>query len=400
MLAPSVTAINADLIAKVCSSGWPESMSLEFKRDAPGYSDKDKHELLKDVSALANADGGDIVFGINEANGVASELTPIFLEDADALSRRINQTIESGIEPRILGLQFISIDVEGGYIFVVRVPASFLGPHAVKVNNNRRFVMRNGTSTSDMTFDQIRLAFDRTATLTERARSLVFERNELLKQRLTPKPLIIGPIKAVHFVPLNGIAGKQKPNLQKIYSEDFMKLIEADWGGGGKVFNLDGVVVYPGGRADEGHYGYALVLRSGAMESASLGGGGYQEHSSEVERFYVWSLDMTKYFRERTTTFLNLAKEQGISGPAILSFSLLHVTNYELGIDSNQMFRRSAKADRDHLIAPELWIDNLEAANVDEVVRPLLDTLWQGFGVERCLDFDAITGAYKPRPNY
>lgn len=399
MLAPSLTAVDAGLLVNVCSSAWPESISLEFKRDAPGNSDKDKHELLKDVSALANADGGDIVFGINEVDGVASELLPITSEAADALTRRINQTIESGIEPRILGMQFLSVDIDGGYILVVRVPASFLGPHTIKVNNNRRFVMRNGTNTSDMTFDQIRLAFDRTATLAEQARRLIQERNELLKQRQTPKPLIVGPIKAVHFVPLNGIAGKQKPNLQTIYSKDFTKLLEPDWGGGSRVFNLDGVVVYPGGRSDDGHYGYAQVLRSGAMESASLGGSGFQRHSSEEERFYVWSLDMTKYFRERTATFLNLAKEQGVSGPAIISFSLLHVANYELGIDPIRMFRNRPKADRDHLVAPELWIDSLETVNVDDVVRPLLDTLWQGFGIERCLDFDANTGAYKPRPS-
>lgn len=399
MLAPSFTALNASLITDVCSSRWSESVSLEFKRDPPGNSDKDKHELLKDIGAMTNADGGDIVFGINEANGVASDLSPISSETADALIRRIKQTVESGIEPRILGLQFMAIEVSGGYVLVVRVPASFLGPHTIKVNNNRRFVMRNGTSTSDMTFDQIRLAFDRTATLSEQARRVVQVRNELLKQRVTPKPLIIGPIKAVHFVPLNGIAGKQQPNLQAIYSTDYIKLLEHDWGGGSRVFNLDGVVVYPGGRPEEGHYGYAQVFRNGAIESASLGGSGYQRHPSEEEKFYVWSLDMTKYFRERTSTFIALAKEQGLSGPAIISFSLLHVTNYELGIDSMRMFRNSPKADRDHLIAPELWIDNLETANIDDVVRPLLDTLWQGFGVERCLDFDANTGAYKPRPD-
>jgi hypothetical protein len=106
---------------------------------------------------------------------------------------------------------------------------------------------------------------------------------------------------------------------------------------------------------------------------------------------------MTKYFRERTCTFLALAIEHGFSGPAIISFSLLHVAKYELSVDSMRMFRSSAKADRDHLIAPELWIDSLETANVDEIVRPLLDTLWQSFGVERCLDFDANTGAFKPR---
>lgn len=136
MLTPSFEALNASLIADVCASGWPESSSLEFKRDAPGNSDKDKHELLKDISALANADGGDIIYGINETNGVASEIYPLTAETADNLIRRINQTVESGIEPRILGLQFMPIDVSGGYVLVVRVPASFLGPHEVPPKNS------------------------------------------------------------------------------------------------------------------------------------------------------------------------------------------------------------------------------------------------------------------------
>lgn len=397
MLTPNLASVDLSLLETVCSNAWPESPTLEFKRETPGTSDKDKHELLKDVCALANADGGDIVFGVHESNGSASQLSPIISEPVDALTRRLIQTIESGIEPRLVGLQIAHIVAKDGYVLILRVPASYLGPHCFKVNNSRRFVMRNGTSTSDLTFDQLRMAFDRTASLGERARSFIRERNLALEDRATPKPLIAGPIKAVHFVPLSGLAGKQTPDLQAVYSQSYTTLLGIDWGGGSRVFNLDGLVVYPGGAPSEGHYGYVQVFRTGAMEAASLGGGTFQTHPTMPERLLVWSLDMTKFYRERTATFLAFAKSQGLAGPAVISFSMLHVEGFELGIDSFLPRRIAPIADRTHLIAPEVWVDNLESTEVDDIARPLLDTLWQGFGMERCIDYDPSSGEYKPR---
>jgi hypothetical protein len=52
--------------------------------------------------------------------------------------------------------------------------------------------------------------------------------------------------------------------------------------------------------------------------------------------------------------------------------------------------------DRDHLVLPEVWIEDLDSANLDEVVRPMMDMVWQAFDVVRCSEFDDKTGAYTP----
>lgn len=49
---------------------WPEGKTVEYKRDTYGSSDADKKELLKDVSSLANTQGGDIYIGIDEDKGI------------------------------------------------------------------------------------------------------------------------------------------------------------------------------------------------------------------------------------------------------------------------------------------------------------------------------------------
>lgn len=397
MLASNFDSINASLLQSICDGKWSESVSVEFKRDAPGTSERDKHELLKDVCALANSEGGDLVFGINEEDGAASSLTPITAEPADALMRRITQTIEASVEPRILGIRMLRVEVTQGYVLILRVPQSYQGPHGIRVNTSRRFVMRSGTTTSDLTFDQLRTAFDRTASLADRTRAFIAQRAESLSLRKSPKLLIRGPIRALHFVPLGGLSGRQTIDLQALHSREFTRLLEDDWGGGSRIFNLDGLVVYPGGTSDDEHYGYVQSFRNGAFEAASLGGGSYQQHSSAPEKLVIWSADMSKWFRERSATILSLAKDSGFSGPAVVSFSIFHVEEYELTVDVLFQRRGQNKSDRNHLIAPEVWIENLESANVDDFVRPLLDTLWQGFGMTRCLDYDSDTGAFQPR---
>lgn len=397
MLLANLEQLTEAILQKLCDDQCPESYTLDFKREPPGGLDKDKQELLKDVCSLANADGGDLVYGIEETSGVAGALMPISGELPDAAKRRLSQILDAGLEPRVQGIRMHHVDVKNGYVLVIRVPASYDGPHCVRVNNMRRFVMRNGTSTSDLTFDQLRAAFDRTATLSEMARHFIDKRLQLIISRNTSKPIMEGPICVVHLVPLAGLAGRQTVDLRSLHTNGYTQFLGHDWGGGSCTFNLDGLVVHPGRGLTDKYYAYTHIFRTGAIEAASNGGEKRQVTPGGPERGVVWSLGMTKFYRNSVETFMHVAKEWGFAGPAVLCFALLHVKDYELGIGNR--FRHPAMPDREHLILPEVWIENLDTAELDNVVRPMMDMLWQAFGVERCHDFDAGTGEYKPRNN-
>ncbi len=80
MLADKLDQIDEILLNQVCSEKWDESSTLEFKAILPKPAppdDKPKQEFLKDVAALANAAGGDIVYGVSEINGKANAIVPI-----------------------------------------------------------------------------------------------------------------------------------------------------------------------------------------------------------------------------------------------------------------------------------------------------------------------------------
>src|SRR5689334_23463213 len=81
--------------------GTAESRYLDFKSAPVGGSPDDRREFLADVSAFANASGGDIVFGVTTADGAAAATPGIELANADDEKLRLGEMIRSGLEPRL-----------------------------------------------------------------------------------------------------------------------------------------------------------------------------------------------------------------------------------------------------------------------------------------------------------
>jgi predicted HTH transcriptional regulator len=66
--------IDRAALEALVANGVAERRDLEFKRDLPGDTPRDTHEFLADVTSLANAQGGDLIFGIEEDDGTAKAL--------------------------------------------------------------------------------------------------------------------------------------------------------------------------------------------------------------------------------------------------------------------------------------------------------------------------------------
>jgi hypothetical protein len=396
MLPLSLDKINEANLQELCDEGWPESQTLEFKQELPGKLDQDKHELCKDVVALANAEGGDLVYGIEEKDGVAGSIAGISTESSDVAIRRIAQVLDAGVEPRIHGLRMQHIPVSEGYVLILRVPASYDGPHCIRTNSNnkqqRRFVMRNGTMVSDMSYDQIRGAFDRTATLAEQARRFIATRREFIAKGETPVPLEKGPQLLVHLVPISGLAGRMTVDLRSIYNKNYTDFSCDGWGAISRTFNMDGLVIHPFEyKDDNGLDGYNYIFRTAAIEGVAIA----VTPCPWIKGLFVDSLGISNYYYQSIKMFAGVMKNLEFSGPALFGLSILNVEGHELVINNAQTSHK--KADRQHLVPSEVWIEDIDTVDIDSVIRPLLDTLWQAFGKERCLDFDDATGKFSPR---
>lgn len=154
-------AITRDLIDVAVERKVEETADLDWKTSLydprkPNWQD----EVAKDIAAMANSGGGWIVFGITEdgeANG-ASKITPV--EWNATAQQRVLRAAYARIGPPVLGLEFIPLDVDEGYVVLLRVPDSGDAPHFARKGDDA-FVAprRNGPHTVYMSDREIERSF-------------------------------------------------------------------------------------------------------------------------------------------------------------------------------------------------------------------------------------------------
>ena len=117
---------------KMVDAQIEETLTLEYKASAALTRDsKNVQELCKDVSAMANSAGGQIIYGIGEdkkthkPTGVDEGVTD------DKITREwVHQILGSNIHPRMDGLTVQRIPLSaGGFGFVITVLPTQTGPH-------------------------------------------------------------------------------------------------------------------------------------------------------------------------------------------------------------------------------------------------------------------------------
>lgn len=124
-----------------------ETNTLEFK-DADALSNarlkpRDKEELMKDISAMANSNGGTIIFGIQETKdkdhrGKAEKLTPI--TDPKLSKEWLEQIISSNITPKIKDIVITKLTTEdGSWFFILDIPQSNTGHQAPDKKYYKRY---------------------------------------------------------------------------------------------------------------------------------------------------------------------------------------------------------------------------------------------------------------------
>lgn len=105
-----------------------ESTELEYKSSVRTPNPKWKEEVAKDVSAMANANGGVIIYGIREKSGenghsIPSEITPIPVKDMSKDS--LMQIISANIQPKIENIEINTIEYDANNVlYVVCIPQS------------------------------------------------------------------------------------------------------------------------------------------------------------------------------------------------------------------------------------------------------------------------------------
>lgn len=378
-----LTTTTESHLTALIASQTAESAYLEFKRDAPGRDSSAKHELTADVSAFANSSGGDIIYGIEEAEGCAARVVPL-LGNMDETARWFQDVLMNGIEPRIPGLQVQPVPTTEGYAIVVRVPASWAGPHRIKPNLS--FFTREGSRKRQLDIPEIRGLFLRSEKQAERVRDFRTERLGKLLAGESPLRLVPGAILVGHFVPTQSALGLVEVDPVVYAYQRYLPILGTS--ASNARLNVDGALVHRPADKD-GTHGYSQLFRNGYFETVRVMTWGTSGKANLGNPTY--ELDFINLLKKLRIEYEFL----GVSKEMTCMVSILRARNVLLGLDAwrYNLDDHQGAFDRETLVIPDVTLP--AGVSEHEALRPVFDLIWQAAGMVASGNYTEA-GAWQP----
>jgi len=390
MINKSFQNIEQEDIESLVKNRIPESRTLDYKQGLPNNSWQSEIEFLQDVSAFANASGGDLVFGIEEEvidgkkTGIPKDLVDLRIGSLDEAKRRLNSLVRSGIEPP-LSVQINHFDgLPRGPVLIIRVPASWAAPHMITLYRRDilkpQFYIRHNVENLPMDIDEIRSTFNLSENRIQRLRRFRQERVSLITSKDPVVPHVheggVGVI--LHLLPMNASDPTAAINLKILQNRQWPNSPGFPHGGRRFVkpgFNFDGFLIQTIDNYEKSIIQYVQIFRTGALEVVRM-----SMAREQIEDFENVTI-------RRVRDYLKIQRDLEVQLPIVAMLTIWGAKG--LYVIPPPLLRRGAPnpIDRDLLPLPECIIDDFDRS-LTEILRLAFDALYQDTGLAGCPSYD------------
>lgn len=392
MLNVSLDEIAKEHLEALLTEKIGEGRTLDYKRELSLSNDEDKRELARDVSALANAAGGDLIFGIEEekdpsgANtGIPKTLLGVACPNFDATKLRFESILREVVDPRVPGIAIHKVDgFPNGPIIVLRVPRSWIGPHMVSYKNQTHFYSRNSAGRQPLDVREIRAAFLASDEAGQAARRFRDGRVGLIVADETPVPLSSAVKAVLHIVPL--LSGPTALDVVAIEREpSALRPPHVSSSGYGR-FNLDGYVAFTAPEKTP-QPSYVQAFRHGAIEAVFAG---VSLPAREGKGPELFALPLETEIVKSVAGYLATLHKHGFEPPFSIMLTVVGAkgARIEAGGIHRPPWEQDLVIDRDLLVLPDVLVERLPADPAASL-RPAFDALWQASGFKRSLGYNS-----------
>lgn len=365
----------------------PESEILDYKRDCYGNSDKDRREILKDVSSFANTRGGHIVIGVDEDQGVPTAVSGIDVGiDLDAEIQRMGQVINSGFDPAFTNVQIRQVlSDDGDRCLVIEIAKSPIAPHRIASGNYHKFFVRDSNGKHEATMPELRDMFTFGEMAKNRFRDFCRQRIEIINdpERDTTGILTENGLLVVHIAPLATITSDSQIDLRTLHDSQYQSLQAMGTMGISRRFNFDGLIVYSGG---DPLISYVQVFRNGIIEAA-CGDICFEEKKHGLA---IAGGLLEKNFFVAFPGYIQVFDEINVPPPFVVQITLDGVrgafyAHHRYGMAP----MRQARLDRNRMFLSECVIESNESiADIHRAIKPAFDSLYNALGEAECSHFN------------
>lgn len=382
--------ISAELLRELVENEAPESRTLEYKAAMYGRNDEGRREVLKDLTAFANSDGGHLIIGISEKNGAVAFSDGIDSASVDTEIQWLESLLRDGVEPRLIGYQIKSILIKRDRAaIVIHIPRSWTKPHRT---NSKHFYVRNSNGVHEVSVNELRGLFLSSQSEMDRIRTFVEDRIAALATGNGIMPLGAANIVAVHIIPVLSFLGGDQMDIRQ-FQEKSQSFPLIDIGTTHQRPNLDGYCYMS---RDEGKVNaYTQIFRNRSIEAVRAGFVYAEEGRARL---------ITKWLPikivEAIVQYEKALIDNSAVYPLAVFVSLIGVKGDEFDLRSRQSpirLRSAPTIDREILSLPESIFDQPPESSERRAFRMkgTLDALWNAAGDIECPWFDE-NGLWRP----
>lgn len=265
MIPRKLEEINESDLETLLANIIPEGKTIDYKEVLPGNSDSDRKEFLADVSSFANTAGGDLIFGIEEKQGVPTGIPGLTVPDFDLEIRRLESMIADGIDPRIRQTVRVVGRKAKPSLLIIRVDRSWIGPHRVVFKGHDKFYARNSVGKYPLDVSELRSAFTFASSVTDRIRMFRTDRIAKIIGNETAFPFAEGSKTILHSIPVESFAGSVQHDVFRFKDQAHRIPPIVVGSGWNSDINLDGFATHSG--TVDGCFSYTQLFRNGAVEA-------------------------------------------------------------------------------------------------------------------------------------
>ena len=379
MIPGNIDSIGLTDIERLVADRVLEGKSIEYKSALPGGSDGNKKEFLADVSSFANTTGGDLIYGLEENQGIPERLTPLRIADVDLELRRLDNLIRDGIRPRINYSIRLIDSPEDRKILIIRVVRGWTAPYRVVFQGHDKFYARTTAGKYPLDVDELRATFTLSQTIIDKIRAFRVDRIISLSNNVTPIPFVEGGKVVLHCLPLSAFGATAAYDVLQYSNQPHLLRPFRSGRGWSTRITLEGILSYSGNPADS----FTHLFRDGIIESVDGTLLNY-EHDG------VRSLPSIRYEQailQYLPVCFSFLRALGVTPPIAVALTLTNVRGVEMShepLDYSDYYPIAV----DTLSLPETVVERLDE-DPARILKPVFDFIWNACGQSGSRNFDA-----------
>lgn len=387
-----ITQIIEDDIQKLIVDQRAEDKTIDYKEALPAGNDEARKEFLFDITSFSNTDGGHIIFGMQEIQGLPSKVIGLGRIDADKIILGLEQMLRTGVQPP-LTIESTAVPLaNGGVAIVMRIPKSWNPPHQVTFKNASKFYARASAGKYQLDVNDLRSIFLLSSTIADRMRNFQADRIAKIVVNDGPVPLMDGGALLLHVLPLSAFSASPAFPITKANSGDFPTI-------GDKIplrteMTFDGLLMTSNAQEPPTpQRAYVMVSRTGTVEAVHSSIARKDGHTDRAYLILQW-LEV-RIIRSTRTYIQSLAK-LGVEPPIAIMVGLtgvkgMHFIAHVPPGTSALYDLPSAAATRDQFHAIETLLNIIPQTDHEtaKILRPTLDHIANAFGLPESPFFDS-----------